>query len=731
MEAYAHSRQGSPPAEWHRLERHLLDTAEKARSFAEPFGAADAAYLAGLWHDLGKYAADFQEYLRQDPEAPCGTRVDHSSAGAVLAGRSGAGIPIAFAIAGHHAGLADANDLALRLREKAPRLVAAREGSVPDAILSTPVPPLPPLLDQSKDPLALDLWTRFLFSALVDADFLDTEAFLRPESGSRRSGPFATLPELRASLDSFLDAKSAGARTENPGSVNEARARILEACREAADGSPGVFTLTVPTGGGKTYSSLSFAFRHAVRHGLRRVVVAVPYTTIIEQTVDAYRKALGEEAVIEHHSNLDPTRETVENRLATENWDAPLVVTTNVQLLESLFANRPSRCRKLHNLARSVIILDEVQVLPPGMLAPILDVLHRLVRDYGCTLLLCTATQPALTKRRGFDGLPEGREIAPDPAGLFSALRRVEYRIPSDLDARTPWEKIARRVAEERQALVVVHRRADARSLHGLMPDGTFHLSALMCPAHRRTVLHEIRARLSSRAECRVVSTQLVEAGVDLDFPVVWRAFAGLDSLAQAAGRANREGRLTDQNGRPIPGRLEAFLAPSDPPPGLLRRALEQARNAVVLLRRSGREPDFHDPELYQTYFRGLYDRLDLDLKKIQDRRERLHFKTVAREFEIVEDGHTDAVVVPYGEAEERLARLRHGESDRRTLRSLQPFTVSIPRRDFEALLQAGALEEVAGIIHAIAPSHRHLYGPVLGLGTGVPLEADPGSLVV
>lgn len=638
-----------------------------------------------------------------DGEAPPrARRVDHSTAGAfhaTLRSRSDA-LPIAFAIAGHHAGLADwrgARGLSTRLIERgAARLDAAIAGAPPSELLARRVPALPARVMPSTQNdagkyRALELFTRMIFSALCDADFLDTEAFFDDSRSALRGGHLA-LSALRLRLTEFVDRLAC---TAPDTIVNRVRADVRRACIERATCARGVLTLTVPTGGGKTLAAMELALRHAEHHGLRRVVVAIPYTSIIEQSAAVYRSAFGlddgDTSVLEHHSAMDQSRETARGRVAAENWDVPIVVTTNVQLLESLFARRTSRCRKLHNLARSVIVLDEAQTLSRDLLAPTTDVIDALVRDYGASVVLATATQPVLTRAvLGGAGVAHSVEVMDEPGALAARLRRVETDW-SRARAQVSWGELAEDIAAHPDVLAIVHRRDDARELCAAIDSvlgdaSTLHLSALMCPAHRSRVLAEIKARKGVGEPVRVVSTQLVEAGVDLDFPVVYRALGGLDALAQAAGRCNREGRLEGL------GVLRVFEAPTEPPEGILRQGLEIARTML----RANPSLDLFAPATHREYFERLYragGRDVHDTKEIQRLRGELAFERVAASYVLVDDDWSAPVVIPFDErARNDLAALDFGGPSRDRLRALQRATVNVRKRDLEVWKRTGSV---------------------------------------
>ncbi|MCE5273157.1 CRISPR-associated helicase Cas3' [bacterium] len=748
MEYYARSLPDEPDhSRWQKLEDHLRNVARLARSFCTAFGSSEWGYLAGRLHDLGKYRPEFQELL----SGSLG-RVEHSGVGAAYAFERDRerGLPLSFIIAGHHAGLSNlvlsadspGSTLQERLASNQP-LLKGLEKKYHHLTTDLTLPEWPSFLRSSKsmDKLAAEIrrrscefWIRFLFSALVDADRLDSELFQSPHKAALRGG-CSSIPSLRQRLNRFLDAKMESLTPQqraNP--VNTVRSQILEACNKATVFEPGIFSLTVPTGGGKTLSAMSFALGHAERHGLRRVIVVIPYTSIIEQNADIYRQALGAENVLEHHSNLDPIKQserqgeeqTARQELAAENWDAPVIVTTTVQFFESLFSNQPARCRKLHNIAGSVIILDEVQSLPPDYLISILEALNELTAHYGCSVVLSTATPPALAFREGFPwGLKNNRAIAPEGLEIQTRLKRVVYEWPASLAASLDWPELAAEITPLSQALVVVHRREDARILARLLtehadPESVFHLSALMCPAHRSEVLIQVRSRLASGAECRLVSTQLVEAGVDLDFPVVYRALAGLDSLVQAAGRCNREGKLET-------GRVCIFRSVSMPPQGTPQRALEVTQS---LLAEQGENLDIDDPAIFESYFSRLYFTRNLDSRNIQPLRQDFSFASVAGAFKLIEDGFSCPVVVPYQCASEAVQRLRVLGPDRARFRALQPYTVSIYPQAMQKLSQAGALEVIEGV-NVLNAHYGHLYDKRFGLVIGDNPSADSESLIV
>ncbi len=698
MSFYAHSENRLGVK--HDLVTHLERVAELASQFAGKFGAADFGYWAGLWHDLGKFHPDFQAYIAS-PESHRGP--DHSSAGAIHA-VDGFDL-LAFLVAGHHSGLPSKTDLKLRLEKKktSQKVTEALELAGSALARVSPDRPLPDSLpfflkrasatqsDGEHLFRQTEFFLRMVFSALVDADFLDTETHFDSNRSRNRTG----VPSLSEMWDRF-EADQTKLTGQNADSLNLIRHEIYQSSVTAATADQGIFALTVPTGGGKTRSAMAFGLRHALRHGLERVIVAIPYTSIIEQTAKVYREIFGEEWVLEHHSavgfgaeSCDPvSRQDVWARLASENWDAPIVVTTTVQLFESLFANRTQPCRKLHNIAGSVLILDEVQTLPVHLLDPILDVLQELTDHYRVTVVLCTATQPAFTDGQYLKGLRNVREIIPNPSRHFSALKRVRYEYPL-AGERWSWDRAAEEMRAISQALAVVNTKKDAFALLDALNDPiALHLSTQMCGAHRLATLAEVRRRLDTAEPCRLVATQVVEAGVDIDFPLVLRVIGPLDRIVQAAGRCNREGKLKE-------GRVVIFdPVEGSSPPGIYRTGLD---TAISLL---ANQCDLHEPETYRKYFQLLFQAADLDSKEVQSSRKFLDYPTVANKFRMIDDDSAPAVV-SWPESRDEINRLlglirSGGEAPRWAFRRLQPYIVSIRSRLIPSYQQKGLLQEVA-----------------------------------
>lgn len=706
MKYYAHSKEGRPVEEWQLLEDHLRGVAELASRFASEFQSADWAWNAGRLHDLGKADSAFQGYLRRengldDADYDAGN-VNHSSAGTAYAEEKMGpcvGRVIAYLAAGHHAGLPDWYTsetghaaLTKRLEEGRENLQRIQDdaGEIVGELRRTTRPPV--FVKQGD----FHLWVRMLYSCLVDADYLDTESFMQPHQVESRSG-FETLAELKPIFDAFMGNKAAKAE-KTP--VNTIRQEILAACRSAAQQDTGLYSLTVPTGGGKTLSGMAFALDHAVKHGKRRIIYVIPYTSIIEQTAQTLAGIFGSENVVEHHSNLDPERETQRAKLAAENWDAPIIVTTNVQFFESLYAAKSGRCRKLHNIVNSVVILDEAQLLPPELLTPCVDVMNRLVRSYGVTMVLSTATQPALPK------LTPPTEIIPVALNLYDRLKRTEFNLP-DLKTRIEWADLAERLQQHDQVLCVVNTRRDCYDLFRLMPVGTIHLSALMCGEHRSSVIADIKQRLEEGRPIRVISTQLVEAGVDIDFPVVYRALAGLDSIAQAAGRCNREGRMEK-------GEIHVFVPPKSAPLGLLRKGEDTTKELSSI-----EGFDLHQANIFARYFELFYSRVNdtggrFNDWLVRDENPHLHFqfRTAAEKFSLIDDKAQRAVFVRYGDSPKWLDQLRAIGPTRENMRRLQRYTVNLSLWVFNQAKADGLLEEVGKDFWCWIGN----YDPVMGL---------------
>ncbi len=731
MTAYAHSLPNASKQSWHRLAAHLADVARLAAERGAKFDAADWARAAGLLHDLGKYSQEFQEKLEG-----LARHVDHSTIGAKLAvDRHGLqGSLLAYIIAGHHAGLANGTKagpprpLAQRLT---PTYIAGLpkiggwEGEIEGLLPASLNEPLP-LRGVARDHIgfASALFTRMLFSALVDADRIDTEAFFLKSYGAPQlRGQWSNnLKGLRFGLEHHLATLLAQARSKG-GDVNAARAEILASARRMAGETPGLFSLTVPTGGGKTLASLAFALDHAVKHGLDRIIYVIPFTSIIEQTAGVFRTALAphEDCIIEHHSavhevDADWRESDMQSgeraRLAAENWDAPIIVTTAVQFFESLFANRTSPCRKLHNIASSVVILDEVQTLPLHLLRPCVAVLDELARGYSSSIVLCTATQPAIlaTRPDGSPGFKGGlqrvtvREIAPKPKQLYERLARVTVRAPIKLASD---DALVSCLRHHKRVLCIVGTRRHARELFAKIRDterdGVYHLSASLCPVHRSAKLHEIKQLLNANgAPCRLIATTVIEAGVDVDFPAVFRAMAGLDSIAQAAGRCNREGSLRCEESIVQPFEMDDRSTIPE-----LRKFEDAAR---TVLRTAEYAADPLSLEAIEAYFGELYwkqetgheDGLDpsnithRETYSINQKGISIPFADIAKQFRMIESD-MEPVIVPFdNRARDALAELERAEHIRPVARRLQPYMVNVPRSAFTELRQVGRIEPVA-----------------------------------
>lgn len=735
MDFFAHTENSS--GDCHKLAEHLNGVGELAAKFAEDMKpeCIEPARWAGRLHDLGKYLDAFQEYLAGQRKGDYDTH--HAVYGAALAYQYDWLAP-AFAIAGHHAGLHDLDGLqAFIASEK------YRASEKLDLLTERFIAELGPIAKQITEPVALledplraELYVRMLFSALVDADYLDTEKHHLCADRTPQAFQAEVLLERLLRAKDEKSQKAAKHNVDDPKAqqLNDLRNDIFNQCVARANLPCGYFSLTVPTGGGKTIAAMAFALAHAMQNRLRRVIVVIPYLSIIEQNATEYKAILdpgNEGIIVENHSAVVvPAAEreltnTTEDRarspleLAAENWDAPVVVTTSVQFIESLFANRPSRCRKHHNIARSVVIFDEVQTLPAHLLNPLLSVLRELKESYGVSFVFSTATQPAFRRSfaltNGF-ALNEVKEIITDPGSVYQSLRRVRYELPQP-GQTVDLADIAKQMANEDQVLCVLNTRKHAyelreallKTLSFTQPESVFHLSSAMCAEHRLHLIGavndprkgSIRLRLKHKQPCRVVSTQLVEAGVDLDFPIVFRALAPLDSIVQAAGRCNRENKLAEY------GRVVVFrLAKHTLPPGIYQRATEITEPFL----RTGAEEFAANPDIFADYFTELYTATQTDYTRpnensIQQERADFNFRRVAKKARVIEDsgipviaryaadGRSSIVIIDEINRRDRGDRPRF---DRRDLRSLQRFMVNVRTHDFNKLL---AREQLAPLL--------------------------------
>ena len=677
---------------------HLNKVAYHAAKFAAEMFPAESpesasahqwGYLTGLWHDLGKFSHGFQAYLSSvsDPHSSeIRGKVDHATAGAHLAisKHKALGHIIANAIAGHHSGLLDSRSTGASLEKRFLKDIP-EINDAPSELRAEGIPSPPAFLAGKDNAFSLSFFQRMLFSCLVDADFLATESFMSPAHAALRPERPNDIFEKALSL---LEARIDNFGTPDT-TVALARATVVQNCLAKATEPPGLFTLTVPTGGGKTLSSLAFALRHAITHGHRRIIYVIPFTSIIEQNAEVFTNllaALGPDIVIEHHSNLAPgneEKESTRSRLATENWDAPIIVTTAVQFYESCFANKTSRSRKLHNVANSVLILDEAQTLPVQYLAPCLRTLEQFSRNYRTTTVLCTATQPAIEKSSLLPiGLETPTEIITDTEALFKNLDRVRITYRNTLNDKT----IAHEIAETPQALCIVNTRRHARSLFQLLPkdEGNIHLSALMSPAHRLRKLREARQRLDAGLPVRLISTQLIEAGVDIDFPIVYRSMAGLDSIAQAAGRCNRNGKL------PI-GQVHVFHSEHIASEKFFRDTAQVGHEILDLHSNSplstAAVQAYFDKYYYQQKSQWDSKSIMSDFLCVNDPNLPLLFqyKTAGDKFRLIENNQIP-IIIPADEVSKELATQLRNESiplHRNLLRSLQRYTVQIYENEF------------------------------------------------
>ena len=692
------------------IEAHLKGTGELAETFAAEFGAAANGKLCGLAHDIGKYSDEFQLRLRG------GKKVDHATAGAIECFKIKAAFE-AVCVIGHHSGLPNVGHKDADTTESQTffgRKLRAEQGGIPDyrknwnGHIALPQDYFRP----SGRGFATAFYIRMLYSCLVDADYIDTETFMNGDAGR---GNYEPLSALCDKLTAYIS------KWNNPTrEIDILRQKILNSCINNSGNPRGMFTLTVPTGGGKTVASMAFALNHAAANSMKRIIYVIPYTSIIEQNAKVFRDILGQENVVEHHSQvsheLSEDADELEYRsaLATENWDAPVIVTTAVQFFESLYANRTSKCRKLHNIANSVIIFDEAQMIPSNNLRPCVAAIAELVRAYNATAVLCTATQPAIDEMLlEYSKKESVVELCPDVDGMFEKFRRTSF----EKEGRLTTDELVSRLESQQQVLCIVNTRKFAQEVYEALPsEGRFHLSTLMCPVHRKQKLDEIRERLKSGKTCRVVSTSLIEAGVDVDFPRVFREMAGLDSILQAAGRCNREGKRSAESSI-----VTVFES-------------ENKVNKLIAVNRDAAEEtvrDWTQPNTTSTierYFKAYRDFLRNDDKSgVMTASEKgisgcgLPFEWIAKEFKLI-DQNTFAVYIPIGEGKELVSRLREGERSRGLYRRAGMYSVSVYQNQFDSLINAGAAEPFGE--DAAFLTDCSLYSDEKGLSTDV----DGGS---
>ena len=701
IEYYAHK---SEDGRLQPLDEHLKNTAELASKFAADFSASDAAYIAGFYHDAGKATKEFQHRLLDD-----GPRVDHSSAGAIVCENNKHRLEAA-CIAGHHNGLYDFGGVHDDTTDSTyfARLKRAKEAGCmisSDVVLDSAVYP-----DFRLNPLLISTWTRMLFSCLVDADFLDTENFMSPKEREN----YDSVEEIKSVFFKYLSGFP-----EPKNKLNKIRNQIQKECISAGNLPKGLFSLTVPTGGGKTLSSLAFALQHAVKNNMKRIIYVVPYTNIIEQTADVFRKIIGDKNVLEHHFDVDyfsedTSDENEKKLLAAENWDSPVIVTTAVQFFESFYASQSSKCRKLHNIANSIIIFDEVQNIPVQHLRPCVAAIGMLVEYFNSTAVLCSATQPYISDILGeYAPSYPVREICSAPDKIASELKRVNFINSGELSIND----LKNKIAKYEQILCIVNTRKSAKKLYDIISaelPNCFHLSTLMTPFDRKETLNVIRTRLKEGRACRVVSTSLVEAGVDVDFPAVMREIAGVDSIIQAGGRCNREGKNNPESS------LVYYFALSDEKIPNSMRINVGATNEVLHFHK-----DIADLESIKWFFhsyRDLIGKSNIDvadtIKKLCC--SRVMIETAANEFHLI-DNITKTVYIPCEENLDMINRIRDGSVDRYLFRKLGKYAVNIYNNHFEEFFNVGDIEIVGDGIAILSNLKQY------NKQTGLSLTADTG----
>ncbi len=664
---------------------HLNSTAGYAGRFALAFGESDCAKVIALAHDIGKYSVDSQKRIRGK-----NIEVDHSTAGSrVLANNQTCllGLLSAYCVMGHHGGLPDGGSKSQHQSFPGTFYYRLTDSNIPDyssysneielVLLKQPKSwnPGKNILNENVG-FSLSFFTRMLFSCLVDADWLDTEVFMSNASVKRRH--FESINMLCNKLSEHLKG------LDNPKKkIDKKRTALCDDCIKAAKSKRGLFSITAPTGSGKTKASLAFALNHADENNMDHVIYVVPYNTIIEQNAKVFEDILGASNVVQHHNNIEYDDQDP-RRFAMENWDAPIIVTSSVQFFESLFANKPGKCRKLHNIANSVIVFDEAQMLPVPCLIPCVAAIGELVVNCNCSAVLTTATQSSLDEYF----LPLTiKEINSAPKQMYEDFRRVTYMIE---DKPFSDEHLVSELSSYDQVLCVVNTRKKAQEI-AFQINNAYHLSTTMYPAHRAEILKEIREKLKNGKPCRVISTSLIEAGVDVDFPTIYREKAGLDSIIQAAGRCNREGENSPQASV-----AHVFTFESADPPAIIQQniaAFEHARQ---------NHPDIASLQAIECYFKQLryiIGQEGLDRKNtVQQFNDGMRnafsfpFRTVAEQFHLI-DSDKRTIVVENDSSQTLCNLLRHGKPNRSELRQIQQFSINIYPRDFESLCQCGQIE--------------------------------------
>lgn len=665
------------------IKEHSYGTADKAGNFASSFRKADWGYFCGMIHDIGKYSLPFQEKIKNNSNK----KVDHSTAGAKVCFEKGGMYSfMGYCIAGHHSGLPDYGNSSDT--GNAPTLEGRKKKQIEDYSAYKNEIQIPEIktipFDPRKTPdpdFSLSVFIRMIYSCLVDADFLDTENFMKNGGTQREAGenPEALLKKLKDHVAGWLLNKDID-------TVNGRRTEILRNCFEYGQMERGIFQLTVPTGGGKTIASLAFALQHAVKNHMDRVIYVIPYTSIIEQNAEVFREILGDQNVLENHYNVDyeSSEELKPMQLAAENWDKPVVVTTNVQFFESLFANKSSKCRKLHNIANSVIIFDEAQMLPTDYLKPCIAVMEELATNFRSSIVLCTATQPALTPlfRRKMPII----ELCPRVEEQFQFFERVTFKNIGTVSE----EELIEKLEQEYQALCIVNTKKRAQKIYQTMKgEGVFHLSTTMYPKHRRRVLEKVRTLLGNGDKCILISTSLVEAGVDLDFHSVYRQLAGVDSMIQAAGRCNREGKRDVKESF-------AYIFQFEEKENVPGQQLQIDVSKMMV----SEDADISSLRGIERYFEALYHFRgeSLDKKKILEefKNKRYNFATAAQNFKLIEENTSTVFISIEEEAEELLQQMKYQGYTKAGMRKAGQYCVQLYENDIEKLQGAGMLRPVS-----------------------------------